>query len=197
MRMATVPHCQTCQDKALIQGWQSPKEAPWRYISLLIDSVGHAKVFDDYPKGPDVCLGCVDVVIQRLGSHPPTLIFYDFFFLCSQFFILSIMILHLHHYNLHLKTWLTSYSSTSSPGTWPWSSLQFTMVIFTMVILTTVNRHYCDQSSRWSWSWSKSPDWQSSLTLPLIDVVHHHVAAEPKVSHLRIRTIKMVVIAIW
>ena len=48
------------------------------YIRLLIVGVGHAKVFDDYPKGPDVCLGCVDVVIQRLGSHPPTLI-YDFF----------------------------------------------------------------------------------------------------------------------
>ena len=107
MRMATEPHCQTCQDKALIQGWQSPKEAPWRYISLLIEGGGHAKVFDDYPKGPDVCLGCVDVVIQRLGSHPPTLIIYDFFFfLCSQFFILSIMILHLRHYNQHLKTWL-------------------------------------------------------------------------------------------
>ena len=25
---------------------------------------------DDYPKGPDICLCCVDVVIERLGGHP-------------------------------------------------------------------------------------------------------------------------------
>lgn len=45
------------------------------------------------------------------------------------------------------------------------------VVIFIIIIIITV---------------IKKPDGQPALAFPFIDVVHHHVSAEPKVGHLGI-----------